>query len=1001
MCRNEVELTTQVVHWVCQKLSIHHKPVATVEAVDIHARSAPVIKRLETHTVVGLLGMRGVGKTTIAKHVYNYFVADYCGRSCFITLDPGESTVALKEQQRAMLRALCKTPADDNVGLDLSDGRQLLTERLRNEQVLLVVDNVTTKEQADYLLVPVAAGSKVILTSWERRWLEYPGNVEILQVSCLGPLDAITLFCRHAYRQHTRKEQDEFAGIIYNACTDEFNLSDYFLCNELHEHVCAAGERGQSFRVCAPVVKSIVEACGGLPLALQVIGSALRNQSRVEFLHYLERLPEMQSLHGEKEDGIFSILEFSLTRLGSKERDAFQDLACYPFLRTYSGYRAGVYIWTSPGDLADLRRGIPRVLLNLQESSLISVEEHPEIAGRLLVMHDLLVILGTQLKKTVAPQQLSCLQPSTLHHVSGIPQQGEFSEIQVELNRERVAPDEFGPGLRLLAVNCASYLVLQGSAQHLVSLQVNMLRNVQVIEAAVYNKLYALDLSLGSFEQLWDAEANIQLPSLQTLVLTRCGRLVILPDINKFTNLQMLDLAYCVSLTSLTAPTVVCLKLPHLLFLSLDFCSKLRAIPNLELPKLKHWRSIDVDCNPEGLLQQVCKMKDLRYLILCNTRLASLPANELWELHHLEVLDVSQNDLVEVPQEVNRLQQLKKLVLDSNKLNNLPELSLQHLEELRIWGNNLLKVPEHIRNCKKLVWHQLEAQLEREASTNFRRVATMFQMAKSKDRLPACDEAASCIMNAMHKQLRRYTTDAALSTWLEELQEKVRVCRQQLQHKPLPVDALTVLVEGLDVFQGILDKQELNGLLDIVEETATQVGSAKHWKQLAMLGPRIAGGWVKCSGERRPHELGICAFDGHVQTKWLAFRTGEAWSSWLSYTFKDDQEHVVEAYCVTSANDCPDRDPACWELRGSMNANANEDSNSEWFALDVQTDRKFSGRFTPTEILYIADHKPCRKVQLLVKSISAPPPIPENFSVGLAVQLSKLDIYTSVQRKQL
>eukprot|EP00898_Chlorokybus_atmophyticus_P006335 jgi/Chlat1/6702/Chrsp5S06986 len=58
-------------------------------------------------------------------------------------------------------------------------------------------------------------------------------------------------------------------------------------------------------------------------------------------------------------------------------------------------------------------------------------------------------------------------------------------------------------------------------------------------------------------------------------------------------------------------------------------------------------------------------------------------------------------------------------------------------------------------------------------------------------------------------------------------------------------------------------------------------------------------------------------------------------SSWLSYTFLDNQAHVVEAYCITSANDYPARDPACWELRASMNANANEDSNSEWFALYV------------------------------------------------------------------
>eukprot|EP00898_Chlorokybus_atmophyticus_P006336 jgi/Chlat1/6703/Chrsp5S06990 len=151
-------------------------------------------------------------------------------------------------------------------------------------------------------------------------------------------------------------------------------------------------------------------------------------------------------------------------------------------------------------------------------------------------------------------------------------------DIKIERERDLVVPHDLGQGLRLLAVNRASYLIMKGSAQHLVSLQVNMLHNVQVTRAAVYNKLCALDLSVSSFKHLWDAKAHIQLPSLQTLILSRCGRLVILPDLNKFKNLQILDLSYCASLTSLTVPTTGCLTLHKLVYLSFDFCNKLRAI---------------------------------------------------------------------------------------------------------------------------------------------------------------------------------------------------------------------------------------------------------------------------------------------------------------------------------------------------------------------------------------------------------------------------------------
>lgn len=69
-----------------------------------------------------------------------------------------------------------------------------------------------------------------------------------------------------------------------------------------------------------------------------------------------------------------------------------------------------------------------------------------------------------------------------------------------------------------------------------------------------------------------------------------------------------------------------------------------------------------------------------------------------------------------------------------------------------------------------------------------------------------------------------------------------------------------------------------------------------------------------------------------ASTKWLAHDD----SADLEFAF--DGPVVVTAYSLTSANDCPDRDPSDWILEGSADGRT-------WARLDAQENAHFSGRF--------------------------------------------------------
>lgn len=305
---------------------------------------------LEKSSKVGVVGMGGIGKTTLVKEFYRQRGKDF-DASCILYDVYKEKDVLML--QRKLLQKIVTDGQynDSNPPDDKEVGKVLLQSFLSKRRVLIVLDDVG-EDSIDYLIpegAQVHKDSKVILT--------YRGSFglrrkvfEELEMQFLGSLEAKELFCMHAFKE--------------KSCP-----------NKTLENV----------------TNDIVNTCGGLPLSLEVVGSYLSEmQGHLFWSGVLSRLRKAESLDGSAEDKLWAKLKISFDALAPAEKGVFLDIACY-FCSESCKYVAkdmALAIWGSVEDSS-------MVLKNLIDRHLISVNE----LG-LFTVHDQLVALGRNILRT-------------------------------------------------------------------------------------------------------------------------------------------------------------------------------------------------------------------------------------------------------------------------------------------------------------------------------------------------------------------------------------------------------------------------------------------------------------------------------------------------------------------------------------------------------------------------------------------------------------------------
>ncbi|KAL2568591.1 hypothetical protein AAZX31_18G083600 [Glycine max] len=228
-------------------------------------------KGREKRTVISVVGIAGVGKTTLAKQVYDQ-VRNNFECHALITVSQSFSAEGLL---RHMLNELCKEKKEDPPK-DVSTIESLTEEvrnRLRNKRYVVLFDDVWNEKFWDHIesaVIDNKNGSRILITTRDEKVAEYCRKSSFVEVHKLEkPLteeESLKLFCKKAFQYSSDGD-----------CPEE--LKDISL--------------------------EIVRKCKGLPLAIVAIGGLLsqKDESAPEWGQFsrdlsldLERNSELNSI---------------------------------------------------------------------------------------------------------------------------------------------------------------------------------------------------------------------------------------------------------------------------------------------------------------------------------------------------------------------------------------------------------------------------------------------------------------------------------------------------------------------------------------------------------------------------------------------------------------------------------------------------------------------------------------------------------------------------------
>ncbi|XXG62249.1 hypothetical protein AAC387_Pa05g0648 [Persea americana] len=468
--------------------TVEAKPVLTIEEGTSTKRTLQRILnnvRDPRKHKIGIWGMGGVGKTTVMRFLNNLEeIKQMFEIVIWVTVSKDFSIKLLQtEIARRLSLNLSNNDSDERVA-------SILFQTLTNIKFLLLMDDMWAKVDLHDIGVPSPnheKGSKVVLTTRRLDVCHKMGTDEEIRVEPFSEKEAWRLFCEKV------GEVADFPSI-------------------------------------QPLAKRVVGECGGLPLAIDVIGASLRKEDNVHvWENAVQELssPDTSDID-DMEEQVFRRLKFSFDRL---ENDVVRN--CFLYAALYSEdfeitISELIEYWRAEGlihsgsTLASVRNKGHAMVKRLIDASLLLKSDKINVCVK---MHD--VIRDLVLRITSRMESGCRFLVKAKKMIREHPKNEEWENVnRMSLMENEISSLPERP-------NCPTLLtlLLQGN------------RELTTIPESFFDQMHALrvlDLSRTGIRSL--PHSICHLVNLRGLYLQGCYQLKTLPpEIGKLTRIEVLD----------------------------------------------------------------------------------------------------------------------------------------------------------------------------------------------------------------------------------------------------------------------------------------------------------------------------------------------------------------------------------------------------------------------------------------------------------------------------